>query len=104
VVTGLEFEPDSVARTIFTGIEEIEMRIFARFENGTIEDVTEDSEWRLNRNTGAQNTLSNLDDSKGLVTFREPGEMVFDVLYRDFDIEPAQTFFSESFTIIRDAP
>lgn len=103
-VTGLEFEPDSVARTIFTGIEEIEMRIFARFENGTIEDVTEDSEWRLNRNTGAQNTLSNLDDSKGLVTFREPGEMVFDVLYRDFDIEPAQTFFSESFTIIRDAP
>lgn len=103
-VTGLEFEPESVARTIFTGFEEIEIRIFARFENGTIEDVTEDSEWRLNRNTGGLNTLSNFDGSKGLVTFREPGEIVFDVLYRNFDIEPAQTFISENFTIIRDAP
>jgi hypothetical protein len=103
VITELFFNLTSPSRTTFSGLEELQINAFVRFENGTRSDVTEDSDWIEISNDSDLNFVDNREDSKGLVTIREPGRLVFEARYLDEDNDPPITRTSR-FTVIRDAP
>lgn len=103
IITELFFNLTSPSRTTFSGFEELQINAFVRFENGTNRDVTEEADWIEVSNDSALNFVDNRDDSKGLVTIREAGRLVFEARYLDEDNDPPIPRTSR-FTVIRDAP
>ena len=99
----LFFDRVSPFQSTFAGEETISLSAFVRFENGTNQDVTEDSEWIIVENDNALNTVDNSDGSRGEVTIRGPGELVIEVSFEDEDNDPPQTFTSR-FTVISEEP
>lgn len=102
-ITELFFDRDSPFRLTFAGLQPLQLGVFTRFENGTNQDVTEDSDWVVVTNTNTQNQLDNRDGSKGEVTIRGAGRLLLEARYTDEDNDPPQTFTSR-FEIIIDAP
>lgn len=94
-VTELFFGRSTPFEVSLNGATEYQLQAFARFDDGTNTEVTEDAEWRVISSNNDLFTLSNVDGSKGEVFISGVGRLVLEVSYVDEDTDGDPTLIKQ---------